>query len=61
MIPTGTILFASPDVDIAEIEAKTYIKEMRLTNKNAKIYKCDGQIIVKAIADIECANLTSCN
>lgn len=53
MIPAGTILFATPDVDIAEIEAKQYIKDMAFTNKNVKIIKCDGAIRVISIVDIE--------
>lgn len=53
IIPKGMILFACPDVDIAELEAKDYIKEMRFTPEDVRIYRKNGQVLVQALRDLE--------
>lgn len=53
MIPKNTLLFASPDVDIAIIEAKNYCKDMGFTKEDIKIVRRGSQILVIAIKDLE--------
>jgi hypothetical protein len=47
------ILFACPDVDIAELEAKDYIEEMKLTPKDVRIFRRSGQVLVEALRDLD--------
>lgn len=53
MFQKGVELFACPDVDIAEIMAKEYIKQMRLTKQDVKIFRYSGLVVVRTIRDIE--------
>lgn len=51
--PNHTILFAAPDDSISESVAKQYTKHMNFSKENVKIYRSDGQILIRAIKDIE--------
>ena len=49
MTPINTVLFASDDCEDAVIDAREYIKRMKLTHDDVKLVKRDSQTLVVAV------------
>ena len=49
VVDSGMVIFASDDCEDAVIDAREYIKRMKLTHDDVKLVKRDGQILVIAI------------
>lgn len=53
MIPRGTILFASPNDDLGQVEARAYINRYNLTRDDVRMFTSGNMVMLEARKDVE--------